>query len=318
MTARRADVDLIRGFAMLTIVLTHVADVTLPATLSGPMGLLVGSASLFFMTSGALNLPVAEKPSAFYRRRILRLAVVFVVWSVVYAFLNVHFDAHSRPLAEQLKWLIVTPTWAPGWFVYALIGLYLAMPVISPWLKTATPRQLNMLICAWLATGLLPLAALHTGVNILATALTPFTGFLGYAVAGYWLTRKPLRLRYALLLIGLGLIFGGRVYLTGLKYGWQSVMTNDLSINIMMVNIGIFALCMAWQNVPRWVLAPFRVISKYSLGVYLAHWLVIEVVVAPFALGFVPALLITLAASLIVAIAQDKLINSSFSSCERT
>lgn len=305
MTSRRADIDLIRGFAMLMIVVTHVAVKTLPYAVSGPLGLLLGSAALFFMTSGALNLPVKASPGEFYRRRIVRLGVMFVLWSVLYAVLYHTWgwlDADpQRSLFEELKWLIVTPTWGPGWFVYVLIGIYLVMPLVTPWLEKATARQLNWLIAAWMASGLLPLVALHTPVDVLGTVLTPFTGFLGYAVAGYWLIRNPLRIRYALLFLGLGLIFGAKFYVTGLRYGWEATMTDDLSINIMAVNIGIFALCMAWRRVPSVVLAPFRLTSRYSLGIFLSHWLIIDAVVVPLGLGFWLGTLVSLAASLLLA-----------------
>lgn len=275
-TTRRADIDLIRGFAMTTIVLTHVACITLPYGQSGPLGLFIGSAALFFMTSGALCLPVEGAPSAFYRRRIPTLSICFVLWSVLYAWLNIGEPQSRLSFAEQLKWLVVTPTWGPGWFVYALIGIYLAMPVISPWLRQATPRQLNVLVAAWLVSGLLPFAGLHTEFNQNITILAPFTGFLGYAVAGYWLAYHRPKAWMLWALVAAGVLFGIKFYITGLRYGWEKTLTDDLSVNVMCANIGWFAFIMAWHNVPKWLLAPFAFVSRYSLGIYLSHWLLIR------------------------------------------
>lgn len=294
---RRADIDLIRGFAMATIVLTHVAIVTLSPAASGPMGLVIGSAALFFMTSGALCLPVEGAPSAFYRRRIPTLSVCFVVWSVVYAWLNTLDPACRHSFAEQLKWLIVTPTWGPGWFVYALIGIYLAMPVITPWLTKATDKQLNWLMAAWLISGLLPFFRLHTEFATTHTILAPFTGFLGYAVAGYWLMHRRPKAWILACLVIVGVLFGVKFYITGLRYGWQATMTDDLSVNVMCANIGWFALICAWRNVPRWLLAPFACVSRYSLGIYLSHWLIIEYFVKPEHMAFLPAFAVTIVVS---------------------
>lgn len=302
--SRRTDIDLIRGFAMTMIVVTHVASVTLTPGYCKPLGLFIGSAALFFMTSGALNLPVNTSPANFYRRRLPVICVTFVVWSAAYAVLNSLDPTYPRTLAQQLEWLIIIPTWGPGWFVYALIGIYLAMPVISPWLRQATPRQLNWLITAWLISGLMPFIALHPNVEPSISVLAPFAGFLGYAVAGYWLERKTVRSLTLASLTVIGVIFGVKFYITGLRYGWETTMTDDLSVNVMCANIAIFALLKAWRNVPAVILRPMSIVSRYSLGIYLSHWLIIEYVVEPLHLNFFVAFIITMAAATAIGYVQ--------------
>lgn len=60
----------------------------------------------------------------------------------------------------------------PLWYLYMLIGLYLIMPLISPWLERASRRELQSVLAIWGVTLLLPY------VKMLAPALG-YTGNYG-------------------------------------------------------------------------------------------------------------------------------------------
>ena len=83
---------------------------------------------LFIVASSYLQFPLHYSSGEFMRRRVVRVLVPFILWSLVYAF------AWGEPV-ENLKNLLLNFNYAAGhlWFVYMLIGVYLLMPLLSPW-----------------------------------------------------------------------------------------------------------------------------------------------------------------------------------------
>ena len=96
----------------------------------------------------------------------------------------------------------------PLWYLYMLIGLYLIMPLISPWLERASRRELQRVLAIWGVTLLLPY------VKMLAPALGYMgnygntglygvcdwnefgtfhyvSGFAGYLVLAFYLVKFP-------------------------------------------------------------------------------------------------------------------------------
>lgn len=81
------------------------------------------------------------------------------------------------------------------WYVYMLRGLYLLVPILSPWLQVASKRALQGYLGLWAFTSLLGYIHLLFP-EILGERFwnpTPmlyyFTGFAGYFVLGFYLHR---------------------------------------------------------------------------------------------------------------------------------
>lgn len=97
----------------------------------------------------------------------------------------------------------------PLWYLYMLIGLYLIMPMLASWLSRASRRDVRLLLILWGVSLCLPylqmLAPLvgYKGnwgnMGLLGVcdwnAFGTFyylSGFAGYMVLAYYLTRRPL------------------------------------------------------------------------------------------------------------------------------
>lgn len=274
---RTFPLDLVRAFAMLTIILTHTTGGQFGADGETLLRMFVGSASLFFMTSGALILPVHGSGKAFVLRRVKSYLPQLLFWSLVYAGLQWHFSP-EYDLRRHLIWILFTPTWSPGWFLYALTGLYMAAPFISPWIARASRRSIEIFLVIWLASGLIPFAHANFYFNPVLTFAGPFYGFLGFMVAGYYLTRWPLserRLNEKILFwcvtSGIGIAGGLRAFVTASRWGYAGTLTYDLSVNVMAMCLLWFGLCSYAHTAPRWIRLPVTVISVSSLGIYLVH-----------------------------------------------
>lgn len=107
---------------------------------------------LFVIASSYLQFPVHYSTGEFFRRRAVRILVPFVLWTVVYAL------AWGEP-AENFRNLLFNFNYASGhlWFVYMLIGVYIIMPMLSPWAEKVGKKELQVYLGIWLFTTFIPL-----------------------------------------------------------------------------------------------------------------------------------------------------------------
>ena len=206
------------------------------------VGIFEGVASacvpLFVIASSYLLFPLAEGDTLrFFKRRALRILPGLLLWSLIYAFV------YGQP-AENLKGLLLNFNYAAGhlWFVYMLAGLYILMPLLSPWASKVSKRELQIYLAIWLFTTLIPIirdAALGGELTIIygptgvpRQALYPlwgeaswnsyglfyyFSGFVGYLLLGLYFKRftdtlswrRTLSIALPLMAVGFAIHFGG-------------------------------------------------------------------------------------------------------------
>lgn len=182
---------------------------------------------LFVMMSGVLLLPVRGTMAEFYSKRLKRLLVPLVFWSLAlplayFFYLNYGVTSNSPFIDMSLF------TWdmtlrklytfvfnfnydtTPLWYLYMLIGLYFIMPILSAWLKDATRKEIKTVLYLWGASLFIPyikIAAPFLGylgvfgnMNILGecdwNAYGTFyyvSGFVGYLLLAYYLVKYPLQ-----------------------------------------------------------------------------------------------------------------------------
>lgn len=106
---------------------------------------------LFVIASSYLQFPLHYSAGEFLRRRAARILIPFAIWTLVYAFL------WGEPVTN-LKSLLLNFNYAAGhlWFVYMLIGIYLIMPLLSPWAEKVSKKELLVYLGICFATYLIP------------------------------------------------------------------------------------------------------------------------------------------------------------------
>lgn len=269
--------DLVRVAAIVGIVVSHSTRTYITPDAENLGRLFYGSAALFFMTSGALILPVEGSGRRFVWRRLRSYLPEWIFFTILYAALNIWLTPDYE-YRRNLPWVFFRPTWTEGWFLYALTGMYLAAPLISPWLRNASQRSVERVLALWLASGLIPVAQEHVTFLPEQSILAPFFGVLGYAVAGYWLTRWPIwrrplsqRVIFFAVTGTIGIAVAARAYITATRWGYAQVLGSDLSINVMCVCMLWFALLSGITAAPRGVRRAVSFVSQCSLGIYLCH-----------------------------------------------
>ena len=231
-------VDLLRLVAIFMVIAIHCADPfnVSPEARSNPdynfWGSFYGSmlrscVPLFVMITGLLLLPVKTDTSIFYSKRLLRVLVPFLVWSVIYnlypwitgllglpqssisnVFAYAPADA-SQSFADAMRNIAMIPInfntyTVPMWYLYMLIGLYLYMPFFSSWVEKSTRKEQRIFIMLWAISLFIPFARYYIGSDLHGVCawnafdtLYYFAGFNGYLLLGYYLSKS--KVEYSLL-----------------------------------------------------------------------------------------------------------------------
>ena len=191
---------------------------------------------LFVVASSYLQFPLHYNTKEFLHRRAVRVLVPFVVWSVVYALV------WGEPV-QNFRDLLLNFNYAAGhlWFVYMLLGLYLLMPLLSPWAERVGKRELQFYLLLCFLTTLIPFVRSLAGgtppviygpSGIPNPAQYPLwgeaswnayglfyylSGFIGYLLLGLYLRRfsgdwswgRTLAVALPCWLLGFAVCFGG-------------------------------------------------------------------------------------------------------------
>lgn len=175
---------------------------------------------LFVMITGILLLPVKLSMKDFYKKRLLRIAIPFLLWSVLYNLFpwftgvlglpkSVISDVFayappeaSQTFADAVRNIVLIPVkfstyTVPMWYLYMLIGLYLYMPVLSSWFEAASRRQKKFILGIWALTLLLPYAYSFYSPDLFGQCAWNsfgtfyyFSGFSGYLLLGHFLFKE--------------------------------------------------------------------------------------------------------------------------------
>lgn len=99
---------------------------------------------LFLMASAFLLVPVKYDTLTFFKKRFTRVLIPLLVFLPIYAVLPSLWGAQTwEEAGKQLIHCYVNFPISGShlWFVYMLLGLYLIMPVISPWLDKISRKE---------------------------------------------------------------------------------------------------------------------------------------------------------------------------------
>lgn len=307
--------DYIRVFACFLVMLVHASENFYGAPgsmdMAGPQSFLATEADrlwvsvydgfsrmtvpLFMIVSAFLLVPMKEGQTAFdfYKRRATRILPAFIFFMIVYSTVpqlwgQIDMDTTGTDLSRIA---LNFPTLAGHlWFMYPLIGLYLFIPMISPWLTKASAKEERFFIILFAVSTCMPYITRWCGEvwgqcfwNEFHT-LWYFSGYLGYLVIAHyirvhlnWTSTRRMVTGSCLLLIGaVWTILSfyvqatpGVLYSTPeLEIGWSFC-----TINCLILTTGAFLLftCIEKERTPK-IIAE---LSNLSYGMYLMHilWL---------------------------------------------
>jgi surface polysaccharide O-acyltransferase-like enzyme len=289
--------DLIRVVATVLVVIVHVSGQITNVWGEVPDGwwflanIYGGIARicvpLFFMISGYLLLPRSESLGTFYRKRIPKLLIPLIVWSLVYLgwFCEEHRGACTPSFIQDL--LLVRGAYYHLWFLRALLGIYLILPVLRLMVQPDADRKILWYwVGLWLMfqTGL-ALAKQFWGfqVSLNVPLATGFIGFflLGYLLGSWNLSRSIIILAASVWVLATLATIVGTYLMTRDSGKFEGFFYDFTSLNVILASLAAFLLLRGIaehqgftspkvQNSLRWL-------ASASFGIYLVHILVIEI-----------------------------------------
>jgi surface polysaccharide O-acyltransferase-like enzyme len=241
---------------------------------------------LFFMISGYLLLPRSESLGTFYRKRMPKVIIPFLAWSLIYLgwYCGNHPGMCTAPLIRNL--LFVQGTYYHLWFMYSLIGIYLILPILRLLVRPEIDRKI-----LWYFIGLWLIfqSALNFAryfwdfkISISAPLVNGFVGFfiLGYLLGSWKLSRSMVILVAVVWVLStLGTILG-TYYLTRASGKFENYFYGFTTPNVLLASATSFLLVkwlsetrsFTWPKIQYWI----RTLAAASFGIYLVHVLVIE------------------------------------------
>jgi surface polysaccharide O-acyltransferase-like enzyme len=290
-------IDLIRVVAIYLVVVVHVsgqltnvwgkipADQWILADIYG--GIARICVPLFFMISGHLLLPRSESLGDFYSKRMTKILVPLVVWSLIY--LGWYCGGHPNTCTPSLAWdlLLRQGTYYHLWFLYSLLSIYLILPILRLMIKPDTDKRiLWYLIGLWLIfQPILTTAHRFWGFSIKLSAPLA-TGFVCFFVLGYLLGEMTLS-RTKIILSALVWVMNtlitiiGTYLLTRNSGQFDGFFYDFVSLNVILASGAAFLL-LRWISERTFftsanVQLSMRTLATSTFGIYLIHVIVIEV-----------------------------------------
>ncbi len=298
--ARDVSVDVIRGYAIVLVILTHVvAPYTVRFTRSSDVRWWIENLAssfsrpcipLFVMLSGLLLLNPGknERLVLFFKKRFAKVVIPFIAWAIVYFLWRHFYLLESFSFNQALREIVGGPVYFHFWFIYMLLGLYLATPILRSYVRYADKNNLYYFVALWFFfLAINPLLRKAFQDLELRIDLPVASGYVGYFVLGYVLAQIKLSsraVRWALFsMLGLaGLTALGTFLLVSEAHGEVNTSLYDyLYPNVILMSVSAFLVLRSINYEKVFIKAPFLkkvidVLSRASFGIYLLHPVIIH------------------------------------------
>ena len=314
--------DVLRLIAILLVIAVHCTDPfnASPESRADPefnfWGSVYGSAlracvPLFVMMTGFLLLPVKQTMPAFYRKRIPRVFFPFLIWSVLFDLAPWFIQAvggsaelvtrffpwepnPSASLGDALQTIAMIPLTftvyaTPMWYIYALIGLYLYLPIFSAWVERASRREKRFFLLLWFVSLFIPyltefVSRYHFGTcswNAFGTFYY-FAGFNGYLLLGHylgegnnWSLGKTLSVAVPLFLVGYFITLVGFRHMTSdpnVSEEGMELFFTYCSPNVALMAIAVFLLVQKVNVTSLSIRRALANLTRCGFGLYCVHY----------------------------------------------
>ena len=296
--------DLLRILAIFFVILAHVGSigfVRFPvSTFNWHVSnfyecLTRWSVPIFVMISGMFFLnPQKEIPFAkLYRKNIFRLLVALVFWGILYRTIgvvqfaidsDVTFGAVITKMANEYSKLLFGPVWYHLWFLYMIIGLYILVPLIRIFTKSAAKKHYHYLFLIYAVFGsFLPLindSLLFANSTLeINFKIAELMGFGIYFVLGYYLYKFEVSKRarkwiYIAAVVSVAVQIMGTYFVSD-KVGIAHQLLFEYSRpNVVIQAVAIFLFVKSTSlklRIPARAKMTISTLSRYTFGMYLMH-----------------------------------------------
>jgi surface polysaccharide O-acyltransferase-like enzyme len=237
---------------------------------------------LFFMISGYLLLGKQESLKVFFQKRVNKVFFPLAAWSIIYVLWKAYFEYSATISFYSIYSLALAPAYYHLWFLYAIIGVYLFLPILRIVVANSNSTLLTYYLFVWfVAVSVIPFGEKITGIESKIDLLS-ISGYSGYLVFGYCLGKLKITKNMALIasftfLITVIITAVGTYYLTINNDGkFSGYFYGYLSPNVIFMAASFFIMAKYFVCNNKFFATPTAIkvltsLSSASLGIYLIH-----------------------------------------------
>lgn len=246
---------------------------------------------IFVMISGVLFLNTDKEINLMrlYIHNILRMVILFLVWSVLYGL----FDCRKYPKGVVEPKVVLQEILMSRyhlWFLQMISGIYILLPVLKKWISNASKKNIEYFLMLFMVfqVGRETILAFveRPVVNFLVNTVNIYMvcGYLGYFVLGYYIVRYGIDIKWhKWIYIGGILSVVGNIVCSNayaLRVGEPNgEIFDSFSIFTFMISLALFLVFTDKVSRVRFSKGAEKIIKEMSLatlGIYLMHLAFIE------------------------------------------
>lgn len=240
------------------------------------------SVPLFLMLTGFLLLGKTEPLGQFLKKRLVKVAIPLLVWSVIYLVWSTYLGGDEMKLRNFAR-ILYQPAYYHLWYFYALIGLYLFIPILRILASNAEKKFLFYFVGIWfVAASFFPMVESINDLNF-EWDFRFIGGFVGYLVLGtligqWQFGKKGILIAWIVLLLSLSFTIIATGWASGGASEFDGQFYKYLSPNIILAAGSSFLLIRMLFSKIQWSDRLEMVLSELglaSLGFYLIHPIVL-------------------------------------------
>ncbi len=205
---RDISLDIIKAFAIFAVLFMHnvvewkgKGGYLYDWYLEGLYGIVRFGVPVFFMIMGILLLDEKKEISTkkIWKKYIFRIIVAALFYGLIYKTLRVvltkTFMSVGAFAMTYIKEFCTGQLEFHFWFVYAVIGVYISIPILRAFVKNASDHLMKYFLFLWLLESVLELISHIEQFAFVGVCLNSFRflnlflGYTGYVVWGYYLNK---------------------------------------------------------------------------------------------------------------------------------
>lgn len=169
---------------------------------------------VFFMITGATLIDYRERydTKTFFKKRLLKVIIPLIIWSIIYFIINFFkgkFSINDLSFKFVFEYFFLVKTNPIFWFFVVIIGIYLAISVISL-IPQETRRKafLYIIIITFVFNQFLPDLLYHLNLNYNYDLKFPLTysGWISFIFIGYYIDKYEIVKKHRVIIYVLGII----------------------------------------------------------------------------------------------------------------
>ena len=169
---------------------------------------------VFFMITGATLIDYRERydTKTFFKKRLLKVIIHLIIWSIIYFIINFFkgkFSINDLSFKFVFEYFFLVKTNPIFWFFVVIIGIYLAIPVISLIPQESRRKAfLYIIIITFVFNQFLPDLLYHLNLNYNYDLKFPLTysGWIAFIFIGYYIDKYEIVKKHRVIIYVLGII----------------------------------------------------------------------------------------------------------------